>query len=95
MATVGLTPLEEERSEFGYYIEQIRFKNLRLIRRAQTSSTGNDSDTCIFFVHGGGGRACQFKHQIRTLQEMLAQNHFLYTLSIDIKTWWNVLFLKY
>lgn len=70
MATVGLTPLEEERSEFGYYIEQIRFKNIRLIRRAQTSSTGNDSDTCIFFVHGGGGRACQFKHQIRTLQEI-------------------------
>ena len=58
-----LTPLEQEREEFGYSLEEIRGKSLRVIHR-----TGQ-SDFCVFFLHGGGGRACQFKHQIRALQD--------------------------
>lgn len=56
-----MSPLEQERAEFGYNIEEIRGKSLRIINQK------SDSDDCVFFFHGGGGRACQFKHQIRAL----------------------------
>ncbi len=66
MASAQLTPREQERNEFGYEIEQIRDRHLRIIKRTSKSNT---TDTCVFFVHGGGGRACQFKHQIIALQD--------------------------
>ena len=62
---MALSPLEEERAEFGYNIEVIRGKSLRVI------ATDSSSSRCVFFFHGGGGRACQFKHQIRALKDKL------------------------
>lgn len=64
MATPTLSPLEQERNEFGHNIEEIRDRRLRIIKRGPEENT----DTCLFFVHGGGGRACQFKHQIKLFQ---------------------------
>lgn len=58
-----LSPLEEERNELGYHVEEVRGKALRVIVRAHPSS-----ERCVFLVHGGGGRAGQFKHQIRALE---------------------------
>ena len=57
-------PAEAERQELGFYLETVRGKSLRVIERAVPSS-----ELCVFFVHGGGGRAGQFKHQIRRLEK--------------------------
>lgn len=59
-----LSPLEVERNELGYDIEEIRGKSLRVIRRSCPGS-----NECVFLVHGGGGRAGQFKHQIKALEQ--------------------------
>lgn len=76
MATVSsLSPLEQERNEFGYNIVEIRGKPLRVIHRPRHVEEAQDSDqtggtttTRVFFVHGGGGRGCQFKHQMKALE---------------------------
>ena len=52
-----------EREELGFSLETVRGKSLRVVRRDAASS-----DLCIIFVHGGGGRAGQFKYQIRRLE---------------------------
>ena len=58
-----LSPLEEERNLLGYSLQEIREdRTLRVIHRPCQKS-----DVCVFFVHGGGGRAGQFKHLIKTL----------------------------
>lgn len=57
------SPSEVERQELGYEVEDVRGKSLRVVERACSSS-----DVCLFFVHGGGGRAGQFKHQIKHLE---------------------------
>ena len=62
--TSALSPLEQERAEFGYNIEDVRGKALRVI----TINSEPSSSRCVFFFHGGGGRACQFKNQIRSLK---------------------------
>ena len=63
MATL-LSPLEEERSELGYKLVEVREgRQLRVIHRACDAS-----DVCLFFVHGGGGRAGQFKHLIKAFE---------------------------
>ena len=64
-----LSPLEQERYKFGYDIEDIRGRPLRIIKRSKSSGE-EESKCCIFFVHGGGGRGCQFRHQIAATQEM-------------------------
>ena len=61
MASPG--PAEEERNELGHAVEEVRGKSLRVVERTYPSS-----DLCVFFVHGGGGRAGQFKHQIKALE---------------------------
>ncbi len=58
-----LSPLEVERNELGYQLDEFRGKALRVIRNDCIRSTG-----CIFFVHGGGGRGGQFKHQFKALK---------------------------
>lgn len=59
-----LSPSEVEREELGCVMEDVRGKSLRVVERVCPSS-----DICLFFVHGGGGRAGQFKHQIRQLEK--------------------------
>ena len=66
MAEPSLTPLEVERAEFGCNIEQIRGHGIRIIHLL---SADLENTKCVFFFHGGGGRACQFKHQIRALKD--------------------------
>ena len=56
-------PAEAERQELGFSQETVRGKSLRVVERAVPSS-----EVCVFLVHGGGGRAGQFKHQIRRLE---------------------------
>ncbi len=57
-------PLEIERNELGYQLELIREdRSLRVVHRPC-----EESEVCVFFVHGGGGRAGQFKHLIRRLE---------------------------
>ena len=58
-----LSALEIERNELGYQVEEVRGKWLRVIQRECPSSDG-----CVFLIHGGGGRAGQFKHQIKALE---------------------------
>ena len=58
-----LSPQEIERNELGYYVEEVRRKSLRVIKRSCPGS-----NVCVFMVHGGGGRAGQFKHQIKALE---------------------------
>lgn len=58
------SPSEVEREELGYVLEDVRGKSLRVVKRECSSS-----DLCLLFVHGGGGRAGQFKHQIRQLEK--------------------------
>ena len=58
------SPLELEREELGHSLEEVRDHSLRVVKRSHPSS-----DCCLFLVHGGGGRAGQFKHQIKELQE--------------------------
>lgn len=55
-----ISPLEIERNELGYHLEDVRGKHLRVVKHVHSVS-----DWCIFMVHGGGGRAGQFKHLIR------------------------------
>ena len=62
----GLTPLEQERKQFGHDLVEVRGKLLRVIHRRDDAREGGD-EACVFFVHGGGGRGCQFKHQMRAL----------------------------
>lgn len=57
------TALETEREELGHSVETVRGKSLRVVERVCPSS-----DTCLFFVHGAGGRAGQFKHQIKAFE---------------------------
>ena len=56
-------PREVEREELGYAVETVRGKSLRIVERVCPSS-----DTCLFLVHGGGGRAGQFKYLIKELE---------------------------
>lgn len=64
MATGTLSPLEEERSELGYKLVEVRDgRQLRVVYRPCDAS-----DVCLFFVHGGGGRAGQFKHLIKAFE---------------------------
>ena len=63
-----LSPLEVERNELGYHVEEVRRKSLRVIKRSCPGS-----NVCLFMVHGGGGRAGQFKHQIRALESEYVQ----------------------
>lgn len=67
MATdLGVSPLEIERNELGYNLQVVRLeRRLRVIHKPCA-----ESDVCIFFVHGGGGRAGQFKHQIKILENL-------------------------
>ena len=58
------SPREVEREELGYAVQTVRGKSLRVVERVCSSS-----DTCLFLVHGGGGRAGQFKHQIKQLEK--------------------------
>ena len=59
-----LSPLEEERNELGYQLVEVREgRHLRVVYRPC-----NASDVCLFFVHGGGGRAGQFKHLIKAFE---------------------------
>lgn len=49
----------------GYSLESVRAgRSLRVIHKP----CGKSSDVCVFFVHGAGGRAGQFKHLIRKLE---------------------------
>lgn len=64
----SLSPLEAEREEFGRDLQEIRGYSLRIIHIPPAT----DSTKCVFFFHGGGGRGCQFKHQIRTLKDKYA-----------------------
>jgi len=58
--------LELERNELGYCLEEVRKgRRLRVVHYDVP-----ESDVCVFFVHGGGGRAGQFKHLIRNLKNM-------------------------
>ena len=57
----SLTPLEEEREQFGRNLVEVRGKLLRVIHRQKRGDESSDG-ACVFFVHGGGGRGCQFKH---------------------------------
>lgn len=57
-------PTEVEREELGFVLEEVRGKSLRVVERVCSSS-----DVCLFLVHGGGGRAGQFKHQIKELEK--------------------------
>ena len=62
--TTMSSPLEEERAELGYELVEVREgRQLRVVHRRCDSS-----DVCFFFVHGGGGRAGQFKHLIKAFQ---------------------------
>ncbi|KAL5466929.1 hypothetical protein EMCRGX_G031092 [Ephydatia muelleri] len=58
-----ISPSEIERNELGYRLEEVRGKHLRLVKRANPIS-----DWSVFMVHGGGGRAGQFKHLIKVLE---------------------------
>lgn len=58
-----ISPLEQERNELGYHLEEVRGKYLRVVQRINPVS-----EWSIFMVHGGGGRAGQFKHLIRALE---------------------------
>ncbi len=61
-----LSPLQEERSELGYSIQPVRNdRSLRVIHRPC-----EDSDVCLFMVHGGGGRAGQYKHLIKKFENV-------------------------
>ena len=58
--------LEVERSELGYSLQAVRQgRTLRVIHNPCV-----ESDVCVFFVHGGGGRAGQFKHLIHKLENL-------------------------
>ena len=59
-----LQPIEIERNELGYHLDEVREgRYLRVVHRPCP-----ESNSCVFFVHGGGGRAGQFKHLIRGLE---------------------------
>ena len=58
-----LQALEVERNELGYSLEVVRGKSLRVVHRPCSHS-----NVSLFLVHGGGGRAGQFKHQIKALE---------------------------
>ena len=59
-----LSPVEEERNELGYKVVEVREdRPLRVVHRPCDAS-----DVCLFFVHGGGGRAGQFKHLIKAFE---------------------------
>lgn len=58
-----LTPLEVERNELGYELDEVRGKVFRVITNDRHGSTAR-----IFFVHGGGGRGGQFKHQFKAFR---------------------------
>ena len=61
-----LSPLQVERSELGYSLQPIREgRTLRVIHRSCEAS-----DVCLFMVHGGGGRAGQFKHLIKKFENV-------------------------
>lgn len=61
-----LSPLQVERNELGYSLQPVREgRTLRVVHRPC-----KDSDVCVFFVHGGGGRAGQFKHLIKKLENL-------------------------
>lgn len=57
-------PAVSEREELGLSLETVRGKSLRVVERATPTS-----ELCVFLVHGGGGRAGQFKHQIKRLEK--------------------------
>ncbi len=58
--------LEAERNEVGYSLVEVRKgRELRVVHFEV-----EDSDVCVFLVHGGGGRAGQFKHLIRSLKNV-------------------------
>ena len=58
------SPLQVERRELGYRQEVVRKgRALRVIHKPC-----KESDVCVFFVHGAGGRAGQFKHLIKKLE---------------------------
>ena len=58
------SPLEEETKELGYSVVEVREgRQLRVVHRPCEGS-----DVCLFFVHGGGGRAGQFKHLIKAFE---------------------------
>ena len=61
---MAASPEQTEREELGFALETVRDKSLRVVERVCPSS-----DVCLFFVHGGGGRAGQFKHQIKHFEK--------------------------
>ena len=64
------SPLEEERNELGYNVVEVREgRQLRVVHRPCEAS-----DVCLFFVHGGGGRAGQFKHLIKAFESTYVLN---------------------
>ena len=66
MASSEDSPLQVERNELGYSLEPIRDgRALRVIHRPCPAS-----EVCLFLVHGGGGRAGQFKHLIRKFENV-------------------------
>jgi hypothetical protein len=61
-----MAALQQERDELGYNLVDMREgRILRVIHKPCSKS-----DVCVFFVHGGGGRAGQFKHLIRKIDGM-------------------------
>ncbi len=61
-----LCPTEVENYELGYNLVEVRpGRFLRVIHRPC-----EESDVVVFFVHGGGGRAGQFKHLIKSLENV-------------------------
>ena len=64
-------PLEEERSELGFELVEVREgRQLRVVHRPCDAS-----DVCLFFVHGGGGRAGQFKHLIKAFESTYVHSY--------------------
>ena len=58
--------LELERNEIGYNLVEVRKgRKLRIV-----NFEVEESDVRVFFVHGGGGRAGQFKHLINSLKSV-------------------------
>ncbi len=58
-----LQPIEIERNELGYQLDEVR--EGRYLRVFQRRCPG--ISTCVFLIHGGGGRAGQFKHLVKEL----------------------------
>ena len=65
--SIMISPLEQERNELGYHLEEVRGKYLRVVQRIDPAS-----EWSVFMVHGGGGRAGQFKHLIKALEPKYA-----------------------